>query len=80
MASNLAQCFIRPNFEYLCRWRCDCRLAAPCSNCNNKGYREEWLSVDKTFTVRLTIMGYRLAGMPSTSQLYPAMARLIILS
>jgi hypothetical protein len=61
----------RSEYEYLSRWACGCRLVLSCGHCNGKGYLEEWLPFDAILTFRpVTFMGYRLAGIPSSSQMY----------
>jgi hypothetical protein len=71
MGRDLRQYNKRSEYEYLSRWPCACRLMVPCGQCNGKGYLEEWLPLDATLTFKpVTIMGYRIAGFPSTSTLY----------
>src|SRR5437660_475294 len=46
-------------------------ISGLCGHCNGKGYLEEWLPFDAILTFRpVTFMGYRLAGIPSSSQMY----------
>jgi hypothetical protein len=73
MANNLSQYYKRSEYEYLSRWPCGCRLAVLCGQCDRKGYVEDWLPLDAILTFRpVTIMGYRIAGIPSSSQMYSA--------
>jgi hypothetical protein len=61
----------QPEYEYLSQWPCDCRKAAPCSQCDGKGYLEEWVPLDRVFRFRpVTIVGYRIAGVPTSCRLY----------
>ena len=55
----------RPAYEYLSRWPCDCGGRASCDRCEGTGHVEEWLRLDDIFKFRpVTIVGYRLAGIP----------------
>ena len=55
----------RPEYEYLSRWACGCDGRASCECCEGTGYMEEWLRLDDILKFRpVTIVGYRLAGVP----------------
>jgi len=57
--------YARPDYEYLSRWPCDCGGRVSCDRCQGKGHLEEWLRLDDIFKFRpVTIVGYRLAGVP----------------
>jgi hypothetical protein len=63
----------RSEYEYLSRWPCGCRLMVECGQCNGKGYLEDWLPLEGALTFRpVTLMGYRIAGIPSSSKMYSA--------
>jgi len=71
MSHDLRQNSERSEYEYLSRWPCSCRLMLSCGHCNGKGYLEEWLPFDAILTFRpVMFMGYRLAGIPSSSRMY----------
>jgi hypothetical protein len=71
MSYDLSQYYERSEYEYLSRWPCGCRLTVSCGHCDGKGYLEEWLPLDAIMTFRpVTLMGYRLAGVPSSSRMY----------
>ena len=78
MAYNFSPYHERSEYEYLSRWPCGCRLMMSCGYCDGKGYLEEWLPLDAILTFRpVTFMGYRLAGIPSSSQMYSAIGCVI---
>jgi hypothetical protein len=71
MSYDLSQHYERSKYEYLSRWPCGCRLMVSCGHCDGKGYLEEWLTLDAILTFRpVTLMGYRIAGIPSSSRMY----------
>lgn len=73
MALNKPPYLQRSEYEYLCRWSCECRQAYTCEECEDKGYSEEWLPLEIALTLRpVTILAYRLAGVPSPSRQSPS--------
>lgn len=84
MAGNLSEEHNSFDYEYLSQWPCSCRLVAvgvldsktpeeggPCGQCDGKGYFEAWLPFDTILTFGpVLIVGYRIAGMPSSSEIY----------
>jgi hypothetical protein len=75
MAYDLNRSYQQSEYEYLSRWPCGCRLMVSCGHCDGKGYLEEWLRLDAILTFRpVTLMGYRIAGIPSSSRMYSPIA------
>lgn len=69
MAYDLNNFYKRAEYEYLVRWSCVCSGAAHCEHCDGQGYFEEWLPLEEIFKSRpVTILDYRLAGLPSRRQ------------
>jgi hypothetical protein len=75
MAYDLSRSYQQSEYEYLSRWPCGCRLMVSCGHCDGKGYLEEWLPLDAILTFRpVTLMGYRIAGIPASSRMYSPIA------
>jgi hypothetical protein len=75
MGYDLSRSYEQFEYEYLSRWPCGCRLMVSCGHCDGKGYLEEWLPLDAILTFRpVTLMGYRIAGVPASSRMYSPIA------